>query len=426
MKHFTLSMACLASMLAPCAIYAQNAHPSHQDRPVSLLVNNLEDSVKVIEAFKENSPAAFNVTDAPRFAIVGKNNMFYLGIGATIKGTLGFDFGDPIDNANEFVTSDINMNPVPGNGGKVNISAQQSNIYLNMVALPDNPNKIGAYISFNLLGNNYTPALQYAYLKYRGFTVGYDYSLFADMAAGVPTIDYEGPNAMTSIPNAVIDYRHSFNKHWSIGAGLELPIASYTAGHNTSVVSQRVPDVPFYVQYAWGHNSWVRMSGMVRNMIYRDLSSNTNRDKVGWGIKVSGSAEIVPNLRAYYQGAFGKGLTSYFQDLEGCGLDMTPDMDEPGRLNAVMAWGAYGGLQYNFSPKVYCSATYSHLRNYAKKYNGDWPEQYRYGQYAVGNVFYNINSVLTWGVEYIWGRRVDMNGLSHHDNRIQTMLQLSL
>ncbi|MDE6295270.1 MAG: porin [Muribaculaceae bacterium] len=426
MKHFILGLAVSACALSPALVYAQDAHPSHSNRPVSLLMNNLEDSVKVIEAFKLNSPAAYNVTDAPRFAIVGKNNLFYLGIGATIKGTLGFDFGDPIDNPNEFVTSDINMNPVPGNGGKVNISAQQSNVYLNMVALPDNPNKIGLYVSMNLLGNNYTPALQYAYLKYRGFTVGYDYSLFADMAAGVPTIDYEGPNAMTSIPNAVIDYRHSFNKHWSIGAGLEMPIASYTVGHNTAVVNQRVPDVPFYAQYSWGNNSWVRMSGIVRNMIYRDLATNSNRDKVGWGVKVSGSAEIIPNLRAYYQGAFGNGITSYFQDLEGCGLDMTPDADAVGRLNAVMAWGAYAGLQYNFSPKVYCSATYSHLRNYAKKYSGDWPEQYRYGQYAVGNVFYNINSVLTWGIEYVWGRRVDMNGLSHHDNRIQTMLQLSL
>lgn len=426
MKHFILGLAVSACAVSPMTGVAQDAHPSHSNRPVSLLVNNLADSVKVIEAFKMNSPAAYNVTDAPRFAIVGKNNLFYLGIGATIKGTLGFDFGDPIDNPNEFVTSDINMNPVPGNGGKVNISAQQSNVYLNMVALPDNPNKIGLYVSVNLLGNNYTPALQYAYLKYRGFTVGYDYSLFADMAAGVPTIDYEGPNSMTSIPNAVIDYRHSFNKHWSIGAGLEMPIASYTAGHNTAVVNQRVPDVPFYAQYSWGNNSWVRMSGIVRNMIYRDLATNSNRDKVGWGVKVSGSAEIVPNLRAYYQGAFGNGITSYFQDLEGCGLDMTPDADAVGRLNAVMAWGAYAGLQYNFSPKVYCSATYSHLRNYAKKYSGDWPEQYRYGQYAVGNVFYNINSVLTWGIEYIWGRRVDMNGLSHHDNRIQTMLQLSL
>ncbi len=426
MKHYLLVAAIGAGALGSFAVSAQDTHPSHNDREISLLLNNVEDSVKVIEAFKENSPAAFHVADAPRFAIVGKNNKFYLGLGATIKGTMGFDFGDPIDNPNEFVTSDINMNPVPGNGGKFNISAQQSSIYLNMVALPDNPNKIGIFVAFNLLGNNYTPNLQYAYMNYRGFRVGYDYSLFSDMAAGVPTIDYEGPNAMTSIPNAVIDYRHSFNKHWSIGAGLEMPIASYTTGHNTAAVSQRVPDVPFYVQYAWGNNSWLRMSGIIRNMIYRDVTTSSNRDKVGWGVKLSGSAEIVPNLRAYYQGAFGYGITSYFQDLEGDGLDMTPDPDQLGRLNDVMAWGAYAGLQYNFSPKVYCSATYSHLRNYAKKYDGNWPDQYRYGQYAVGNVFYNINSMLTWGIEYVWGRRVDMNGLSHHDNRIQTMIQLTL
>ena len=97
-------------------------------------------------------------------------------------------------------------------------------------------------------------------------------------------------------------------------------------------------------------------------------------------------------------------------------------------LDPVKVWGAYLGLQYTFSPKVFCSATYSHVRAYAHRYAGGdtaWPDQYRYGQYLVGNVFYNINSLLQWGVEYLWGRRVDMSGLSRHDNRIQTMLQLS-
>lgn len=43
----------------------------------------------------------------------------------------------------------------------------------------------------------------------------------------------------------------------------------------------------------------------------------------------------------------------------------------------------------------------------------------------VGNVFYNINSIVQVGAEYIYGRRVDFDGSQAHDNRVEAMLQVS-
>lgn len=77
---------------------------------------------------------------------------------------------------------------------------------------------------------------------------------------------------------------------------------------------------------------------------------------------------------------------------------------------------------------MYATATYSHLRNYAGKYSGGntpWGEQYRYAQYALANVIWNITPQISTGLEYIYGRRVDMDGVARHDNRIQTMLQVT-
>lgn len=105
---------------------------------------------------------------------------------------------------------------------------------------------------------------------------------------------------------------------------------------------------------------------------------------------------------------------------------MVPATD--GKLKSVKAWGGYFGLQYNISPSVFATTTYSQLRNYADRYSGgsiSWDEQYKYAQYALANIIWNITSQISTGIEYIYGRRVDMNGISHHDNRIQTMLQLS-
>ena len=415
-------------------LYGQS-HPNTPDYQEVTVINPHDRGsgdttiVNVYNIFLENAPKSFRVPGAPRFAIEGKDRKFYLGIGGTGKVTLSYDWGNPIDNAYDFTTSAIPMGRRDGDGGLIQASAATSGLYFNFVAMPGSKNRIGLYFNFNLTGNGngYGFNLYYAYIKYRGFTAGYDFSLFSDMAAAPPSIDNEGPCGFTAIPNTVIDYRHSFDSHWSIGAGAELPMVSATAGQNSYVVKQRVPDIPAYIQYSWGGGkSWIRLSGIVRNMIYRDEVADRNRDQVGWGVKMSGSASLSGFVTAYYQAAYGQGITSYFQDLYQGGLDMVPD--GAGRLKPVGAWGGYLGLQYNISPAVYATTTYSHLRNYAGRYAGGstpWSGQYRYAQYALANIMWNITSRISTGIEYIYGRRVDMDGRSCHDNRIQTMLQIT-
>lgn len=423
-------------MLCGCAAVSVMAqrHPTTPTYQEVRILNDKDSSgvteINVYETFVENAPKAYNIPGAPRFAIVGNDHKFYLGIGGTVKATVSYDWGNPIDNPFDFTTSSIPMNQRPGDGGKVQFSAATSSLYINFVALPGTDNQIGAYFNANLTGNNdYAFDLQYAYIKYRGITAGYNYSLFSDMAAAPPSIDNEGPCGFTAIPNGVIDYTHSFGKHWSIGAGIELPMASATTGDETYMVNQRVPDIPAYVQYAWGEGkSWLRFSAIIRNMLYRDVVENKNHNNVGWGIKMSGSATLCPFVTAYYQAAYGKGITSYFQDLYEGGLDMVPEEGRPGRLTTVKAWGGYVGLQYNLSKNVFATTTYSHVRNYAPDYaSGDtpWSGQYKYTQYALANVMWNITPIIQTGVEYIYGRRVNMDGESRHDNRIQAMLQVS-
>lgn len=432
MKTHIRLMLCLPLAGIPAAVIAQN-HPAvaagHEVTILNPSRNNDTTTVDVYKIFQDNAPKCFNIPGAPRFAIEGKDRRFYLGIGGTVKTTVSYDWGNPIDNGYDFTTSAIPVQPDKGNGGLLQFSAATSGLFLNFVALPGTENQVGAYFNFNLTGNgnNYGFNLYYAYIKYRGFTVGYDFSLFSDMAAIPPSIDNEGPNALTAIPKGVIDYRRDFGKHWSAGIGAEMPIASATTGEGTRSVSQRVPDIPAYVQYSWGDGrSWIRLSGMLRNMLYRDEVAERNRNCVGWGVKLSGSATLCPFVTAYYQAAYGRGLTSYFQDLYEGGLDMVPDGN--GRLKSVEAWGGYFGLQYNISSKVYATTTYSHLRNYAPGYADGvtpWNEQYRYGQYALANIIWNITPQISTGMEYIYGRRVNMDGTTSHDNRLQTMLQVS-
>lgn len=432
-KHTLATAWTLAVGLSAPGVIAQT-HPAKVDtRPITLIGPSATahgagtDSSVIYRILVENAPQAYNIPGAPRFAIIGKDHRFYLGIGGTAKATLSYDFGHVIDNGFDFATSSIPMTQAPGNGGKIQISAATSSLYLNFVALPGTDNRIGVYVNANFTGDNYTPDLQYAYLKYRGITAGYNYSLFSDIAAAPPSIDNEGPPGLVAVPNGVIDYTHGFGKHWGIGVGLEMPMLSATMGNHTASVNQRIPDLPAYIQYSWDATDRLRLSGIIRTLQYRDLLAGRNRTEPGWGVKISGTVTPVPAVTCYCQAAYGKGLSSYFIDLDEGGLDLVP-AGTPGHLTPVEAWGGYVGIQYNLTRNLMATTTYSHLRNYADRYTDGsvpWSSQYKYAQYALANILWTPVPYVQCGLEYIYGRRVNMDGTQAHDSRLQTMIQVA-
>lgn len=429
MRLHSLIIPVATAIAIPAYIHAQY-HPTQPKHGYVKTLLNKTDSIAVYEELLFNAPSEFG-SHVPRFAVIGKDHSFYLGIGGKVTVTAGYDFGNPTDDPNMFLTSGIPNSLPPGNGGSLRISAQQTHLCLNFVGLPGSANKFGAFISFNLLKDNYQPDLQYAYVKYRGIKAGYDKTLFADPASTPPSIDYEGVNASSSLSNAILDYSFSFGKKkaWSAGIGVEMPMYSVTdaAGHGAYAVSQRVPDIPAFIKWSWDDGSgWLRFSAVMRNMLYHDPASGKNVDKVGYGFLLSGAAPVVPGLTAYYHGLYGKGIASYIQDLSGCGMDLMPSASTQYILDMPKAWGAFGALQYDFSRSVFASASYSHVRTYADGCAmpaGD--TQYRYAQYIAGNVFWNISPLLQSGIEYIYGRRVNYNGSQAHNSRIQAMLSLS-
>lgn len=390
------------------------------------------DSITSYNTLLHNAPQHIRYHNVPRFALLGKEGKYYIGIGAEIKVTPTVDFGSVIDDPNYFTTSAIPMTPMPGNGEQFKVSAQQSNIYINVVALPGTDNQVGAYVLFNFLGHDYTPHLAHAYLRYHNVTAGFTYSIFGDVSAAPATIDYEGPNAMAAIPHAMIAYEPSFGRDncWRAGIGIDMPEESYTNATRTATVTQRLPDIPFYIQRFWnGTDNWLRLSGIVRNLYYRNTAAQRNIDKAGWGVHASGKAAITPSLAASFSALYGSGIASYIQDLNGEGLDLMPSSGEGGAsLDAVRAWAAYGSLHYRFSPTVFSTATYGHVRTYAGSYTASdspWGAACRYSQYVAVNTFCDLNSITQVGIEYLYGRRVDYSGTQSHDNRLQAMLRVS-
>ena len=295
---------------------------------------------------------------------------FMMGIGGYVKGTMSMDFNGAINNPAYFTTSAIPINPQPGNDKLMQFNANQSSLFYNLVSLSDNKTKFGAYINMNFSGSGYTPEIQDAYVTYGGLLFGRTTSLFTDAAAIPPTIDSEGPNGLTYKTNDVINFRSQMGKHFSAGIGLEMPSTDFSVSHEQRVTNQYIPDIPSYLQYAWGANnsSHIRLSSMIRNVNYRNVTQDKNDIISTYACQLSGLVTVKQKLVFYYQLTYGSGVTTYIQDVSGLKLDFVPriennrkDKDEAGKLEHVNSMAYYAGLQYNFTQRAFMSCTFSQV-----------------------------------------------------------------
>lgn len=417
------------------------AHPSYGDSHRIHYVGATPDSVEMTRALLDNSPQEFRSSGLPRFALVGPSGKFGIGVGGYVKLTGGYDFGDAIEDFDRFKTSEIPVIPEAVRHGGLKFGFRTSRLYANVVCTPDNGRNVGAFVSVNLLGGGWMPSLHYAYVRMGGIQLGYDYSIFSDIGAMPPTIDYEGPNACAFVHCADIRYIRRFGKdnRYRIGASLEFTTPKYTISPSTSDIFQRAPSVPIFFQYNWQEHSWIRAAAMLRAIQYKDLVNSSDRYKFGWGLSLSGTTRLgrLP-LRAYWLLSGGKAIGTAYQDLVEMPVDLMPSPDIEGQLDAVGTVGAYAGIQWNITRRLFLCATFSRLHLIAKAYP-EWEgtisrdddddhipytDQYRFGQYLAGSIGYEVNSWLRVGAECDYGLRANMNGAIGRTIRAQAMVKV--
>lgn len=418
MKKTTIMTAFFAVLISAPYVAAQRDGRFHETGVVTVVNNDTVDASRVEKHLRANAPSAPKDNGLPRFAIVGKDDKFYVGLGAQFLGEAAFDFGDRISSPVLFTPSA--MEPVtPGNGGSIGFGWQSSSVYLNFVAMPGSRDQIGIFFKGNFLGNNNSFNCYHFYTRYRGATIGYTTSVFTDAAAEPMTIDFEGPNGYPYMTLFTASWTQKINERFSGAIGIEAPTASITTGSGTAQVSQRIPAVPLYVQYAWdGGASHLRLSGIVRPIQYRNLEKNCNTTLGGLGVQISGMSQIVGPLTVNYNVAYGNGIGSYLQDDNGLGLDAVA-LSDKGEMGMVRTMGVTAGLGYTFSPRVSSNLVYSHLTNWLPDEAVSQDSQYRYGDYVAANVIYKVNSFVSAGIEYDYGHRKSFDGESLHANRIQ-------
>ncbi|MDE6027345.1 MAG: hypothetical protein K2G23_04700, partial [Muribaculaceae bacterium] len=385
-KLLSFCTAMAASLLIATRASAQRDSRLEHD-VVSLINNDKVSPVEVEESLEENGPESPHDNGLPRFALIGKDGLFYMGIGAQLLGEAMVDWGDRMPSAELFIPSAIEPK-IPGDGCAMRFGWQSSAVYLNMVALPETPNQIGLFFKGVFSGQNHTVKVYHFYSKYRGLTAGYTLSSFTDSKALPMTIDFEGPNGYPFKTLFTAYWTRYFGKGFSATLGIDAPQVGMTLDETARKVSQRIPSIPVNLQYAWeGGESHVRLAAIYRPMQYRDNLTQKNKAISGGGIQLSGMAKLTGGLGINYNATYGSGIGSYLLDDEDLSLDAVSCLI-PGTVKAVKSMGLTGGLSYLCSSKVSTNVCYSHLTNWLPDDGVLEGTAYRYGDYVAANVIY--------------------------------------
>ena len=362
---------------------------------------------------------------APYFMFMSKSGNIALGVGGQVKIKGYFDWNGSIPSSG----FSPYLIPIPKNPAEIrNLSATPSGTGIFFTLLGSNKilGDFMAYFQADFSGyNNRGFRVKKAYVTFRDWTAGYTVSTFEDTKAEPSTVDGAGPNGINSRKNILVRYMKNVKKNWVFAGSVEFPSQSITTdGKNTESCNPYIPDFAGFVQYQWNKgNSHLRLSGLLRTLSYRDLIAKQNYNITGWGLQLSSVISIVPDFNFFGIVSAGQGHASYTTDLGNGNFDLIPDENHPGKLYAPKAMGIVGGLQYYFTPSLFSNIAFSEQTYYPKNNPND--SQYKYGIYAVGNLFWDVTPRMELGIEYLYGRRKNFNGMAESADRIMAMFMVS-
>lgn len=426
MKLILKSMTCLAlgaMIVTPVFAQQKDIYPELEGPgPVVIISKDKNGKEELVNVFAETQRPHFHDPRAPRFLLTDQKGQFALGIGGYLKTTLEYDFDGIVDDV-DFIPVLIPQSGSSAVRNQFQMDVTTSTIFLKLVGRTNHLGNFIVYTAGNFRGSGKTFQLQNAYLSFLGFTMGYDTGLFMDLAACPPTIDFQGPDGMTFYRATQLRYEATFVKRLKVGIGVEMPSVDGTPAKDVRIGRQRMPDIPAYVQYSWTNSSHIRIGGILRSMTYEDQVNSKAKSITGWGVQASVTAGF-GNFRTYGQFTYGKGIAQYMNDISNLNVDIVPVADETGRMQVLPMRGWFGGLQYNFSKKIFASASYSQSRLFTEDCYAHFHEtQYKKGQYLVANIFWNVSHNLQVGAEYLHGWRKDFNDMNREANRINLSAQ---
>lgn len=384
------------------------------------------DSIRnLIENYYYDQFRSFQDPQAPYFLFMSRDTQLAMGIGGLVRMRGYFDWGGTTGIPG-FSPYFIPVKRDELNRQKLGTTPAGTALFFRVIGRNRRLGNYQLYIEANFNGYQGRDFhLKKAYAVLNDWTVGYAASTFGDGAAVPPTIDSNGPTMKMDGTNVLVRYMHHFKKSGMyVAASVETPdMTIQDDGKTTAARSLFIPNFAAMVQYEWATGQHIRLSGIARFLPYRDLLTGHNHQAVGYGVQFSTVFRPVAPLTVYGTVNGGKSYSNFGGDFLLGQYDLVADPKEPGRLKTVPGWGYFVGLQYNFCPQVFMSATFGQGR-YLPSYTVDGTD-YKYGLYSAVNVFWDVTPRIRFGGEFNFGKRQDFNGEHGWARRVGALAQFS-
>lgn len=434
----------LRTLIAATALTA--AAGVYADSPVDIFNDSLKSSHRIILLPGDEKPVPadsmraiidnfyfdqfrnFQDPAAPYFLFMSRDANLAMGIGGCVRMRGWYDWGGAIP-ANGFAPALIPMTPDPTQMRRFATTPAGTSLFFKVLGHTFADIDYQIYIECNFNGGGGTSGghdfhLKKAYAIINDWTVGYASSTFSDPAAQPPTVDAQGPNNKMAMTDVLLRWMKPLSRHFTLALSAENPAQQTEQLTDlTAKVDEWLPDFAAFIQYGWRKSEHVRLAAIYRTLSYRNLAEGANRNVGGVGLQLSSISRPLDPLTVYATVTAGKGTASLGGDMLIGNFDLVPDPEREGVLYAPWSLGWCGGLQWNFKPELFVSATVSQSRYLPSYTPAD--DTYRYGTYIAANVFWNPTPRVQVGAEVNLGERVNFDHASRWARRVGAMCQFS-
>lgn len=269
--------------------------------------------------------------------------------------------------------------------------------------------------------------LRHAYGELGQFGAGQTWSPFMDIDVFPNSIEYWGPNAMVFFRNVQLRWM-PIQGDTRLTFAIERPGASadqgiYSDRIELDGISARFPLPDFSGEFRWGQEwGYLEIAGMLRRIEWDDNLEdqfNLAGEATGWGLNLSTNIHIAEHVfRGQF--VFGEGIQNYMNDAPS-DIGIVNNFRNPVRPiegKPLPMWGLVAFLDLNWSEDLTSTLGYSILE--IDNTDGQAPDAFKRGEYALANVLFHPLDNLFFGPEIQWGRRTNnTDGFSSDDVRVQ-------
>ncbi|MEQ9562083.1 MAG: DcaP family trimeric outer membrane transporter [Woeseiaceae bacterium] len=330
---------------------------------------------------------------------------------------------DPIGNENQFKVNSIPVSTSSSSqqGGSNHFTVDATRFTLDVHGTEGPATGIRAYVEGDFYGSGNSFRIRHAYGEWNGLLAGQTWSTFQDISARPFTLDYEGPDGEIFVRQPMIRYTRQVSSamQWAVAVEEADSQITVTGGANGSGRSE-LPDITGNLRLtnSLGH---IQVGGLVRQLRYVSSDGSVDETTAGYGLNLSGSANVLGGDAIMGQVAFGSGMSRYIEAFSGTNSDAV--ITAANDLEALDAWTVVLGYTHHWNSKFNStiSAAVSELDDIATQPGS----AIKSIEAAYLNLVYKPFSQFMVGGEFMWGERENFNGDTGDAVRLQLSMQYS-